>query len=66
MSTDLLGSRLTADEQTLYDTYTTLKDLAGRDLPPCAAANVKVALAALAVAVTDLALDFEHLTDLGC
>jgi hypothetical protein len=63
---DLLGNTLTADEQAVLDTYAALKDLAGRDLPPCAAANVRVALAAVAVAVTDLALEFEHLTDLGC
>ncbi|WP_432563467.1 hypothetical protein [Kineococcus sp. SYSU DK003] len=66
MTTDLLGSPLTADETDLVGVYATLKDLAGRDLPPCAASNVKVALAAVAVAVTDLGLDFEHLTDLGC
>ncbi|WP_432563584.1 DUF6052 family protein [Kineococcus sp. SYSU DK003] len=66
MSTDLLGTPLTADEHTLVEVYTTLKDLAARDLPPCAAANVRAALAAVAVAVTDLALDFEHLADLAC
>ncbi|WP_432486726.1 hypothetical protein [Kineococcus sp. SYSU DK018] len=66
METDLLGNPLTADERAVADAYAALKDLAGRDLPPCAAANVKVALAAVAVAVTDLALDFEHLTDLAC
>lgn len=66
MPTDLLGTPLSTDEQSLLDTYTALKDLAGRDLAPCAASSVKVALAAVAVAVTDLGLEFEHLTDLGC
>lgn len=64
--TDLLGSTLTADERAVFEAYAGLKDLAARDLPPCAAAGVRVALAALGVVVTDLALEFEHLTDLAC
>jgi len=63
---DLLGTPLAADEAALLDVYSRLKDLAGQDLVPCAAANVRVALAAVAVAVTDLGLEYEHLTDLAC
>ena len=66
MSTDLLGAPLSADERAVMDVYTSLKALAGRELPPCAAANVRAALVAVAVAVNDLALDYEHLTDLAC
>ena len=66
MSTDLLGTPLTTDEQTLLDVYEQLKDLATRELPPCADANVKEALANIAVAVTDLGLVYEHLIDFGC
>jgi hypothetical protein len=64
--TDLLGTPLSTDEAALLDVYNRLKDLAGTGLVPCAAANVRVALAAVAVAVTDLGLEYEHLTDLGC
>jgi len=66
MPTDLLGNSLTADESAVLGAYAALKDLAHRDLAPCAAANVRVALVAVAVAVTDLGLDYEHLTDLAC
>jgi len=67
MTTDLLGRTLTDAETKIVASYTALKELAGRDdLPPCAAANIATALSAVAVVVTDLALDFEHLTDLGC
>jgi hypothetical protein len=66
MTTDLLGTPVTADEQALLDVYEQLKTLATRDLPPCADANVKEALANVAVAVTDLGLVYEHLIDFGC
>jgi hypothetical protein len=62
MSTDLLGRELTATEADLLAAYDALRALAGSDdLPPCAAAGVRAALAPLAVVVTDLALRFDHL-----
>lgn len=61
---DLLGRELTPDESALLDVYALLHELAGRDdLAPCVTANVRSALAAVAVAVADLGLDFEHLLD---
>lgn len=63
--TDLLGRTLDANEQELLELYQRCKDLLGEDLPPCAAANVRAALAALWNAVNDLALEYEHLSDLG-
>lgn len=66
MTTDLLGTPLTEAELALTASYASVKALVERDdLPPSAASNARVALAALGVAVTDLALDFEHLIDLG-
>ena len=65
-TTDLIGGSLTSGEQALLDIYTALCDAVARDdLPPCASANLRAALAPVAVAVTDLGLRFEHLTDLG-
>jgi hypothetical protein len=64
--TDLLGRALTDQEQALVQVYEQLKDLAARDdLPPCAARNVRKALAALWQATNDLSLQFEQLYDLG-
>jgi hypothetical protein len=64
--TDLLGKALTAQEQTLLDIYQALKQLAAQDnLPPCAARNVRQALAAMWQATNDLDLQFEQLYDLG-
>jgi hypothetical protein len=64
--TDLLGHPLTDAERAVLDVYTGLRDaLARNDLPPCAAANLRAALAPVAVAVTDLGLRFEHLIDDG-
>ncbi len=66
MATDLLGRELTPAETALLRTYHDLRALAARDdLPPCAGANVKQALAACYQVVNDLALDFEHLLDVG-
>jgi hypothetical protein len=45
---------------------TDLLGLTGEDLPPCAAANLRVALSALAISVVDLGLVYEHLIDHGC
>jgi hypothetical protein len=53
---DLLGRNLTPAEKRLLAAYEDLKALLQEDLPPCAAANVKEALAALWQVVHDLAL----------
>jgi hypothetical protein len=64
--TDLVGRELTTGEADLLDAYERLRGLAADDsLPPCVVANVRHALAAVAQAVNDLALDFEHLLDVG-
>ena len=64
--TDLLGKPLTKQEQELLKAYQALKDLAAQDdLPPCAARNVRKALACLWQATNDLDLQFEQLYDLG-
>ena len=64
--TDLLGKPLTEQERELLNTYEALKKLAARDdLPPCAARNIRKALAALWQATNDLDLQFEQLDDLG-
>lgn len=65
MTTDLIGRELEPREQQLWQVYRQLKELAGDDdLAPCVAANVRQSLACCAQAVTDLGLEFEHLTDL--
>jgi hypothetical protein len=64
-TTDLRGHPLTEHEHAVLDIYTRLLETLRRDdLPPCVAANLRSALAPVAVAVTDLGLRFEHLTDL--
>ena len=65
MSQDLLGNELTAHEQRLLAVYEELKALCGEDLPPIAAANTRAALALMHQVVNGLALEYEHLTDLG-
>jgi hypothetical protein len=65
MTTDLLGSELTEVESRLLAVYEELKSLCGEELPPNAHANVRAALALMHNAVTGLALDYEHLSDLG-
>ena len=45
--------------------YEELKSLCGEDLPPNAHANVRAALALMHNVVTGLALQYEHLSDLG-
>jgi hypothetical protein len=63
---DLLGRPLTDPERAVLAVYQTLKDLAVRDdLPPCAARNVRKALACLWQATNDLDLQFEQLYDVG-
>lgn len=65
-ATDLLGAPLSLDEVALLAAYESLKALAARpDLPPCAARNVRVALAALWQATNDLDLQFEQLYEFG-
>jgi hypothetical protein len=64
--TDLLGTALTPMEQETLRTYEALKQLAARDdLPPCAARNVRKALACLWQVTNDLDLQYEQLYELG-
>lgn len=64
--TDLLGKPVTPAERDILAAYTALKALATRDdLPPCAARNIRKALAAMWQATNDLDLQFEQLYDLG-
>ena len=63
---DLLGNQLTAAERDTLAAYEALKALAERDdLPPCAARNVRKALAAMWQAANDLDLRFKQLYDFG-
>jgi len=62
---DLLGNELTPEEQRLLGVYNELKALCEEDLPPNAHANVRAALAQMHNVVSGLALEYEHLTDLG-
>jgi hypothetical protein len=65
-TTDLLGTTTTEQEQEILAVYQALKQLAARsDLPPCAARNVRKALACMWQASNDLDLQFEQLYDLG-
>jgi hypothetical protein len=65
-TTDLLGKPLTGAEPELLTAYESLRALAARDdLPPCAARNVRKALACLWQVTNDLDLQFEQLYDLG-
>lgn len=66
MSTDLIGRELTGAEAAVLASYEQLKELIRRDdLPPCAAANLRAALACAYNAVNDLGLAYEHLLDDG-
>jgi hypothetical protein len=63
---DVLGTALSEDERELLAVYEALKRLAANDeLPPCAARNVRKALAAMWQATNDLDLQFEQLYDVG-
>ena len=65
-NTDLLGKPLSAQEQEMLAIYESLKELAARDdLPPCAARNIRQALASLWQATNDLGLQFEQLYKYG-
>jgi phenylacetate-CoA ligase len=65
MTVDLLGSELSPAEQGLLAVYESLKALCAEDLPPNAHAGVRASLALMHNVVTGLALEYEHLTDLG-
>jgi hypothetical protein len=63
---DVLGTALSEDERELLAVYEALKRLAANDeLPPCAARNVRKALAAMWQVTNDLDLQFEQLYDVG-
>ena len=65
-TTDLLGKPLSEQEQEILAAYDALKSLAARDdLPPCAARNIRQALASLWQATNDLGLQFEQLYEYG-
>jgi Family of unknown function (DUF6052) len=65
MTVDLLGSELSPTEQRLLAIYEELKSLCAEELPPNAHAGVRASLALVHNVVTGLALEYEHLTDLG-
>jgi hypothetical protein len=66
VDTDLLGNQMTVAEKEVLAAYEALKALARReDLPPCAARNVRKALASMWQATNDLNLQFEQLYDVG-
>lgn len=63
---DIFGKPISQQETALLEVYQALKKLAAQeDLPPCAARNVRKALAAMWQATNDLDLQFEQLYDLG-
>ena len=65
-ATSLLGAPLTEDEQAIVRLYEDTKHLLERpDLPPCAARNLRVSLAALWQVVNDLGLAYEPLYEYG-
>ena len=64
-STDLLGNELSPTEQRLLAVYEELKALCAEDLPPNADAGVRASLALMHNVVNGLALEYEHLSDLG-
>ena len=65
-NTALLGKPLSAEEQEMLAVYEALKKLVARDdLPPCAARNLRQALASLWQATNDLGLQFEQLYEYG-
>ncbi len=64
--TDILGTAVTPMEQETLRAYDMLKQLAARDdLPPCAARNLRKALACLWQVTNVLDLQFEQLYVLG-
>ena len=66
MTVDLLGSELSPEERRLLAVYEELKALSGEaELPPNARCGVQASLALMHNVVNGLALEYEHLTDLG-
>jgi hypothetical protein len=65
VTVDLLGNELTSSEARLLAVYEELKSLCAEDLAPNVAANARAALALIHQAVNGLALEYEHLSDLG-
>ena len=65
MTVDLLGDELSPTEQRLLAVYEELKSLCAEDLPPNAAAGVRASIALMHNVVCGLALEYEHLSDLG-
>lgn len=65
MTVDLLGNELTSSEARLLAVYEELKALCAEDLAPNVTANARAALALIHQAVNGLALEYEHLSDLG-
>ena len=65
MTVDLLGAELTPIEQRLLAIYEELRSLCAEELPPNAHAGVRASLALMHNVVSGLALEYEHLTDLG-
>ncbi|HET6499921.1 MAG TPA: hypothetical protein VFG87_04065 [Amycolatopsis sp.] len=64
-ATDLLGTPLSEVDERVLAVYSELKKLLAEDgLAPSTAANLRAALAPVAIAVTDLGLCFEHLIEL--
>ncbi|HYB28269.1 MAG TPA: hypothetical protein VEF89_16765 [Solirubrobacteraceae bacterium] len=65
MTVDLLGNELGPTEHRLLAVYEELKSLCDEDLPPNANAGVRASLALMHNIVNGLALEYEHLSDLG-
>jgi hypothetical protein len=65
MTVDLLGDELSPTEARLLMVYEELKALCAEDLPPNAGAGVRASLALMHNVVNGLALEYEHLSDLG-
>jgi hypothetical protein len=65
MTQDLLGNEMSASEEQLLAVYEQLKALCAEDLPPVAASNIRAALALMHQVVNGLALEYEHLSDIG-
>lgn len=65
MTQDLLGNELSPSEARLLAVYEEMKALCSEDLPPVAASNLRAALALVHQAVNGLALEYEHLSDIG-
>ncbi|MGO9907894.1 MAG: hypothetical protein ACLP4R_20250 [Solirubrobacteraceae bacterium] len=65
MTVDLIGDELSPTEARLLVVYEELKALCAEDLPPNAGAGVRASLALMHNVVNGLALEYEHLSDLG-